>query len=138
MTPINKHNLLICCSLLYVWLSVCVMNILCYFLYTTGPYFPYCYNFLRILEDVISRSKKFVRQLSYPLRTTNFTNKLVLIHLVVFYYMVPLALVKQCLPRLLLTIQLQPSLGLSDPNLFRNILVRCDSKSAALKVVSRI
>lgn len=86
----------------------------------------YCYASFRILEDVISRSRKSVRLWSYPSLIMNYTNKLVLILLVVYYYMGPLALVKLCLPRLLLIIPLLPLSELLDLNLFKSTLGRYD------------
>lgn len=82
------------------------------------------HSFFRTLEDVISRNRKSVRLLSYPLHIMNYTSKLVLTLLVVYYCMDLLALAKQCLPRLLLITPLLPSSGLWDLNLCRSILVR--------------
>ncbi|KAL5073562.1 hypothetical protein RYX36_012546 [Vicia faba] len=65
-----------------------------------------------ILEDVISRSRKFVRMYIYLSHIMIYTRKLVLILLEVSYYMAPLELVKQCLPKLLLIIPLSLSSGL--------------------------
>ena len=89
------------------------------------PLFMYLI-FFRTLEDVISRNRKSARPWSYPLRIMNYTNKLVLILPMVFYCMDPLALVKQCLPKLLWIIPLLPSSGLWDLSLCRSMLVRYD------------
>ena len=80
--------------------------------------------FFRILEDVLFKSRKFVRLWSYHSHITSYTNKSVLILLKVFYYMAPLELVKQCLSKPFLIIPMPPSSGLWVLNLCRSILAR--------------
>ena len=84
------------------------------------------FDIFRTLEDVIYKNRISTRLWSYPLHIMNYTNKLVLILPMVFYCMDPLALVKQCLPKLLWIIPLLPSSGLWDLSLCRSMLVRYD------------